>query len=118
MVLSIIAAHTITAICALCRVLGCILVAFKGTQALQRTLVQAGRKRREVYDPEAAIMVNDNSARDGVAASRQLPGEWRPLGALLPMRSAPPRMQTAAQALDRGTALTGAHHHSRACHEP
>ena len=73
--------------------------------------MQAGRKRREVYDPEAAIMVSDDSARDGVAAYRQLPGEWRLLGALPPMRSAPPRVQTAAQALDRGTALAGAHHH-------
>jgi len=68
---------------------------------------QGGRKRREVYDLEAAMMVSDDSARDGAAASRQLPGDWRPLGVLPPMRSAPAQLQSAAQMMDRGTAIAG-----------
>ena len=72
-------------------------------------MAQGGRKRREAYDPEAAIMVvsGDSARGEGRAASRQLPGDWRPLGALSPMRSAPPRAQSLAQALDRGTMLAG-----------
>ena len=54
-------------------------------------------------------MATTDTARDGAAASRQLPGDWRPLGALPPLRSAPAGVQAATQALDRGTLLAGAH---------